>query len=112
MIHKVAIAPIAHSTSKHTAGSTPATTGSTILLADDEALLLSGITILTEGLILLGTEASLLMMAEGVLLAITVGIVEMNVETLVICGSICETDKVPTYELIRVVDEEQGNEYM
>ena len=103
MIHKVAIAPIAHSTSKHTAGSTPATTGSTILLA--EALLLSGITILTEGLILLGT---LLMMTEGVLLAITVATVEMNVETLVICGSACGTDKVPTYELI--VDEEQGDE--
>ena len=49
MIHKVVIAPMAHSTSTHTAGSTPATTGTTILLAGEVLLVTEGIAILLAG---------------------------------------------------------------
>lgn len=53
MIHKVTVAPIAHSTSTHTAGSIPATTGTIVLLAAEALLLNTGITIpLVERLIL------------------------------------------------------------
>ena len=56
MIHKVVIAPMAHTTSTHTAGSTPATTGTTILLGSEVLLLTEGIAVLLAGGLILLVE--------------------------------------------------------